>query len=130
MEHIETFVTATVHTSPKGARFIRARFQAGNAEWLTSFNPKGIATVEWTQRVSKTTGARRTQTRFPVLVSFTRSSVVGSDVVAACTIKPRDFTPHEMEPADAADLAALGAAPAVPAPATPAAQDADDEPLL
>ena len=130
MEHIETFVTASVHVNKKGTRFIRVRFQAGDAEWLTAFNPKGIASVEWVQRTSRTTGKQRIQSRFPVRVDFARSSVIGSDVVAACVISPRDFTPTEMAPAAAEDLAALGAvAPIAAAPATEPEQDAD-EPLL
>ena len=107
MEHIETFVTASLHVSPKGAKFIRVRFQADGETWLTGFNPAGVASVEWVQRVSHTTGKQRIQSRFPVRVSFTRSSVVGSDVVAACELAPRDFTPVEMDAADDADISAL-----------------------
>lgn len=122
---VETFVTASVHQNEKGTQFIRVRFQAGDTAWFTAFNPKGIKDVEWVQRTSRTTGAVRTQTRFPVLVTFERDSVVGSDVVRNCVIKPREFVAQEMTAADAADLAALkctAAAPAVPA-VTEAADD-------
>lgn len=107
METIETFVTASIHTSPKGVKFIRVRFQANEAQWLTAFNPTGVAGIEWVQRVSRTTGKQRIQSRFPITVRFQRSSVVGSDVVETCELKPRDFTPQAMEAADNASLAAL-----------------------
>lgn len=122
---VETFVTATIHTNSKGTRFIRIRFQAEDNVWFTAFNPTGIKDVEWVQRVSRTTGSVRTQTRFPVLVTFERDSVVGSDVVHNCVIKPREFVAKEMEAADVADLEALkctAAAPVVPV----AAEAADD----
>ena len=129
METIETFVTASIHVSPKGIKFIRVRFQANEAQWLTAFNPAGVSSVEWVQRISRTTGNQRIQSRYPVRVSFTRSRVVGSDVVESCVIAPRDFTPVEMSPADAGDLAALAGA-AAPA-ATVAVQRAAEaeEPL-
>lgn len=129
METIETFVTASIHVSPKGIKFIRVRFQANEAQWLTAFNPAGVSSVEWVQRISRVTGKQRIQSRFPVRVSFKRSSVVGSDVVESCVIAPRDFTPTEMAAADAGDLAALAGA-AAPA-ATVAVQQAAEaeEPL-
>ena len=129
METIETFVTSSIHVSPKGVKFIRARFQVDGNTWLTAFNPKGVASVEWVQRISRTTGKQRIQSRFPVKVSFKRSSVVGSDVVESCVIAPRDFTPVEVSPADVGDLAALAGATA-PA-ATVAVQQAAEaeEPL-
>jgi len=129
MNTIETFVTASIHTSPKGAKFIVARFQVDADTWFTAFNPVGVKDIEWVQRVSKTTGKQRIQSRFPVRVSFQRSSVVGSDVVEKCTLAPRDFTPTEMAAADDADLGALTGAKgaSVALPAAPAA-DAD-EPL-
>ena len=137
METIDTFVTASIHTSPKGAKFIRVRFQANDAQWLTAFNPGGVAGIEWVQRISRTTGKQRTQSRFPVTVRFQRSSVVGSDVVETCELKPRDFTPREMAAADDASLAALegakstafGAAAPAPAPAPAPAAEPADEPL-
>ena len=123
---VETFVTATIHTNSKGTRFIRIRFQAEDNVWFTAFNPTGIKDVEWVQRVSRTTGSVRTQTRFPVLVTFERDSVVGSDVVRNCIIKPREFVAKEMEAADAADLAALGKCAAV-APVVPTVTEAADD---
>ena len=135
MMKIDTFVSATTHTkevvdgegNKTVKRFIRIRFNAGNGEWLTAFNPKGVAGVQWVQRVSRATGKTRTQTRWPVTVRFTRDSVVGSDVVKA-ELAPRDFTPTAIAAADAADLAALdGVAPvAAPVAAAPAG-DGDDE---
>ena len=113
METVETFVTLSVHEGKnaegKSVRFIRARFQVGADTFLTSFNPKGVAKLELVRRVSRTTGKVRTQTRWPVLVRFTRDSVVGSDVVAECIIEPRAFTPTAMQSAPEADLAALDA---------------------
>lgn len=130
METIETFVTASIHTSPKGVKFIRVRFQANEAQWLTAFNPQGVAGIEWVQRVSRTTGKQRIQSRFPITVRFQRSSVVGSDVVETCELKPRDFTPQAMEAADDASLAALsGAKGAAVAAATVVSAAQDDEPL-
>lgn len=119
MEKIDTFVTASVHT--KGdKRFIRVRFQVAGDQYLTAFNPKGVSTVQWVQRTSRTTGKVRTQSRWPVTVRFTRDGVVGSDVVKA-ELSPRDFTPQAIAAADAADLAALDA---VQAPVQPAAAPA------
>lgn len=113
METVETFVTLSVHEGKnadgKPVRFIRARFQVGADEYLTAFNPKGVAKLELVKRISRTTGKVRTQTRWPVLVRFTRDSVVGSDVVAECLIEPRAFTPTAMQSAPEADLAALDA---------------------
>ena len=126
MNTVETFVTASIHQNEKGVKFIRIRFQAGDNVWFTAFNPKGVKDVEWVQRTSRTTGAVRTQTRFPVLVTFERDSVVGSDVVRNCIIKPREFVAKEMEAADAADLAALGKCAAV-APVVPVAAEAADD---
>ena len=123
---VETFVTATIHTNSKGTRFIRIRFQAEDNVWFTAFNPTGIKDVEWVQRVSRTTGSVRTQSRFPVLVTFERDSVVGSDVVRNCVIKPRDFVAQEMAAADEADLEALGKCAAV-APVAPAVTEAADD---
>lgn len=124
METVETFVTLSVHEGTnavgKAVRFIRARFQVGAEEYLTAFNPKGVAKLELVKRVSRTTGKVRTQTRWPVLVRFTRDSVVGSDVVAKCELEPRAFVAAAMQSADAADLAALDA---VTAPAAKPAQD-------
>lgn len=124
MNTVETFVTLSVHegvnAEGKSVRFIRARFQVGEGEYLTAFNPKGVAKCELVKRVSRTTGKVRTQTRWPVLVRFQRDTVVGSDVVAKCELEPRPFTATAMQSADAADLAALEAV----APAAPAAQPA------
>ena len=129
METIETFVTASIHVSPKGIKFIRVRFQANEAQWLTAFNPAGVSSVEWVQRISRTTGKQRIQSRFPVKVSFKRSHVIGSDVVESCVIAPRDFTPTEMAAADAGDLAALaGSAGAAATVAVQRAAEAE-EPL-
>lgn len=133
METVETFVTLSVHegTNKDGqkVRFIRARFQVGQEEYLTAFNPTGISKCELVKRVSRTTGKVRTQTRWPVLVRFTRDTVVGSDVVAKCELEPRPFTAQAMQSADAADLAALDAIGPAPAqPAATAAQPAE-EPL-
>ena len=125
METVETFVTLSVHegTNAEGrkVRFIRARFQVGENAYLTAFNPKGVAKLELVKRVSRTTGKVRTQTRWPVLVRFTRDTVVGSDVVASCELEPRAFVATAMQSADAADLAALDA---VSAPAAQAAKPA------
>lgn len=138
MQTIETFVTLSVHegTNANGqsVRFIRARFQVGENQYLTAFNPQGVKSVELVKRVSRTTGKTRVQTRFPVLVTFERDSVVGSDVVASCKLEPRAFQPTAMASADAASLAAFdaafGAAPATPAtPATPVPAPAAEEPL-
>lgn len=124
METVETFVTLSVHegtnAAGKSVRFIRARFQVGEGEYLTAFNPKGVAKLELVKRISRTTGKVRTQTRWPVLVRFTRDSVVGSDVVAKCELEPRAFVATAMQSADSADLAALDA---VAAPAAKPAQD-------
>ena len=136
METVETFVTLSVHegtnAAGKAVRFIRARFQAGAEEYLTAFNPAGVSKVELVKRVSRTTGKTRVQTRWPVLVRFQRDTVVGSDVVARCTLEPRAFTPTAMQSADAADLAALDAAraaraakPAAPATAPAAGSEED-----
>lgn len=133
METIETFVTLSVHEAVNAegrkVRFIRARFQAGADEYLTAFNPKGVSRVELVKRVSRSTGKARTQTRWPVIVRFTRDTVVGSDVVASCSLEPRPFVAQAMQSADAADLAALdavGAPAAVPA-AVPAQAPAESE---
>ena len=125
METVETFVTLSVHEGKnaegKSVRFIRARFQVGPEEYLTAFNPKGVAKLELVKRVSRTTGKVRTQTRWPVLVRFQRDTVVGSDVCASCTLEPRAFVAQAMQSADAADLAALDAVSAPAAkPASPA----------
>lgn len=125
MEKIDTFVTASIHQKD-GNRFIRIRFQASGDTYLTAFNPKGVSTVQWVQRVSRTTGKVRTQTRWPVTVRFTRDAVVGSDVVKA-ELAPRDFTPQAIAAADAADLAALDAVQA-PVQPTAAAAQAPEEP--
>lgn len=113
METVETFVTLSVHEGTnaegKSVRFIRARFQVGPEEYLTAFNPKGVSRLELVKRVSRTTGKARVQTRWPVLVRFTRDSVVGSDVVASCELEPRAFVAQAMQSADSADLAALDA---------------------
>ena len=133
METVETFVALSVHEGKnadgKPVRFIRARFQVGPEEYLTAFNPKGVAKLELVKRVSRTTGKVRTQTRWPVLVRFTRDSVVGSDVVTKCELEPRVFTPSAMQSAPAADLAALDAvAPAAkPAQGTPPQDTAEPE---
>lgn len=125
METVETFVTLSVHegtnAAGKAVRFIRARFQVGAEEYLTAFNPAGVAKLELVKRVSRTTGKVRTQTRWPVIVRFQRDSVVGSDVVASCTLEPRAFQPSAMQSAPAADLAAIDA---VGAPAASMAQAA------
>ena len=136
METVETFVTLSVHngTNAEGrkVRFIRARFQVGENAYLTAFNPKGVAKLELVKRVSRTTGKTRVQTRWPVLVRFTRDSVVGSDVVSECVLEPRAFVAQAMQSASAADLAAFDAVapaqaakPAVPA-AAPAAEPEED----
>ena len=113
METVETFVTLSIHEGKnaegKSIRFIRARFQVGAGQYLTAFNPFGIGKIELIKRVSRTTGHTRVQSRWPVLVRFTRDSVVGSDVVSKCIIEPRAFTPTAMQSAPAADLAALDA---------------------
>ena len=134
METVETFVTLSVHEGTnaegKAVRFIRARFQVGPEEYLTAFNPAGVAKLELVKRVSRTTGKVRTQTRWPVLVRFQRDTVVGSDVVAKCELEPRAFVAAAMQAASAADLAALDAvgAPAKPA-STPAQAPAEEEDL-
>lgn len=106
MKVIETFVSASVHEKD-GKKFIRVRFQTEADKWMTAFNPQGIASVEWVQRVSKSTGNMRTQTRFPVQVSFVEPKVIGSDVCDKCIIAPRDFVPASVAQADANDLAVL-----------------------
>lgn len=134
METIETFVTLSVHEAVNAegrkVRFIRARFQAGPEEYLTAFNPAGVSRVELVKRVSRTTGKTRVQTRWPVLVRFQRDSVVGSDVVASCSLEPRAFTPAAMQSADAADLAALDAAAPAAKPAAPAQAPSEPEEAL
>ena len=114
METVETFVTLSVHegvnAEGKAVRFIRARFQAGAEEYLTAFNPKGVAKLELVKRVSRTTGKVRVQTRWPVLARFTRDTVVGSDVVTECVLEPRAFVAQAMQSAPAADLDAIAAA--------------------
>ena len=133
METVETFVTLSVHegtnAAGKAVRFIRARFQVGPEEYLTAFNPAGVSKLELVKRVSRTTGKVRTQTRWPVLVRFTRDTVVGSDVVASCSLEPRPFVAQAMQSADAADLAALDAvgAPAAAPAAAPAQAPAEPE---
>lgn len=128
METVETFVTLSVHEGKNAAgktvRFIRARFQVGAEEYLTAFNPKGVAKLELVKRVSRT-GKVRTQTCWPVLVRFQRDTVIGSDVVAACELQPRAFVVQAMQSAPAADLAAIDA---VGAPAAPKAQVPQDTP--
>ena len=133
METVETFVTLSVHEGTnaegKAVRFIRARFQVGPEEYLTAFNPAGVAKLELVKRVSRTTGKVRTQTRWPVLVRFQRDSVVGSDVVAKCELEPRAFAAQAMQSASADDLAAIDAvsAPAAkPAQASQASQASQD----
>ena len=139
METVETFVTLSVHEGTnadgKPVRFIRARFQVGENAYLKAFNPAGVAKLELVKRVSRTTGKVRVCTRWPVLVRFQRDEVIGSDVVAACTIEPRAFKPQAMQSADAADLAAFDAAapaarpaarPAVPAKAPSEPEDTED----
>ena len=134
METVETFVTLSVHEGTnaegKSVRFIRARFQVGPEEYLTAFNPAGVSKVELVKRVSRTTGKTRVQTRWPVLVRFTRDTVVGSDVVSSCKLEPRAFAAQAMQSASAADLAAFDAvAPAQaakPAAAAPAAEPEED----
>ena len=135
METVETFVTLSVHEGTnadgKSVRFIRARFQVGPEEYLKAFNPKGVAKLELVKRVSRTTGKVRTQTRWPVLVRFQRDSVVGSDVVASCSLEPRAFVPTAMQSAETADLAALDAAmPAKPAAAPAQAPSEPEEEAL
>ena len=134
METVETFVTLSVHegTNAEGrkVRFIRARFQVGGNAYLTAFNPAGVAKLELVKRVSRTTGKVRVQTRWPVLVRFTRDTVVGSDVVASCKLEPRAFVAQAMQSAPVADLAAFdevaaGATAAKPA-AKPAAEPEED----
>lgn len=132
METVETFVTLSVHegtnAAGKAVRFIRARFQTRPGEYLTAFNPKGVAKLELVKRVSRTTGKVRTQTRWPVLVRFTRDTVVGSDVVAKCELEPRAFVAQAMQSADASDLAAIDAVGAPAAkPAAPAQAPAESE---
>lgn len=136
METVETFVTLSVHegtnSAGKAVRFIRARFQTGPNEFLTAFNPAGISRIELVKRVSRTTGKTRVQSRWPVLVRFTRDSVVGSDVVAECIIEPRAFTPSAMQSAPSADLAALDAVGAIQAtkPTAPAQAPVEAEEAL
>lgn len=133
METIETFVTLSVHEAVNAegrkVRFVRARFQVGENAYLTAFNPKGVSRVELVKRVSRSTGKTRVQTRWPVIVRFTRDSVVGSDVVASCSLEPRPFVAQAMQSADAADLAALDAvgAPAAAPAAVPAQAPAESE---
>lgn len=136
METVETFVTLSVHEGKnaegKSVRFIRARFQVGAEEYLTAFNPKGVSRVELIKRVSRTTGKTRVQTRWPVLVRFTRDSVVGSDVVSECVLEPRAFVAQAMQSAPASDLAALDAvaAPAAkPSQVTVAPSEPEEEAL-
>lgn len=132
METVETFVTLSVHEGTnadgKPVRFIRARFQVGENAYLTAFNPAGVAKLELVKRVSRSTGKVRVQTRWPVLVRFTRDTVVGSDVVSKCAIEPRAFAPQAMKSADAADLAAFDAAAPAAKPAAPAQAPAPSEP--
>lgn len=139
MENVETFVALSVHkgTNADGqaVKFIRARFQVSATEWLTAFNPKGVAKLELVRRVSATTGKTRIETRWPVLVRFVRDTAIGSDVVAQCELEPRAFTPKAMQSADAADLARLaametpvGTAPDAAKPAQAPAEPAE-EPL-
>ena len=133
METVETFVTLSVHEGTnaegKSVRFIRARFQVRPDEYLTAFNPKGVAKIELVKRVSRTTGKVRTQTRWPVLVRFQRDAVVGSDVVSECVLEPRAFVATAMQSAPAADLAAIDAVGAAPTakPAAPAQAPAEPE---
>ena len=133
METVETFVTLSVHEGKnaegKSVRFIRARFQAGPEEYLTAFNPKGVAKLELVKRISRTTGKVRTQTRWPVLVRFQRDSVVGSDVVAKCELEPRAFVATAMQSADSADLAAIDAvgAPKAQVPQDTPSQDTTED---
>ena len=134
METVETFVTLSVHEGTNAAgmavRFIRARFQVGAGEYLTAFNPKGVAKLELVRRMSRTTGRMRVCTRWPVLVRFQRDSVVGSDVVAKCELEPRAFVAAAMQSANAADLAALDAVAAPAAkPAVPAQDPSEPEGL-
>lgn len=136
METVITFVTLSVHEGTnadgKHVRFIRARFQVGENAYLTAFNPAGVAELELVKRVSRYTGKVQVCTRWPVLVRFQRDEVIGSNVVAACTIEPRAFKPQAMQSADAEDLAALDAAaapaarPAVPAQAPSEPEDTED----
>lgn len=132
METTETFVTLSVHEGTnadgKPVRFIRARFQVGEDAYLTAFNPKGVAKCELVKRVSRSTGKVRTQTRWPVLVRFQRDTVIGSDVVASCTLEPRPFVAQAMQSASADDLAALDAAAAKPAPDAAKPAQAPSEP--
>ena len=138
METVETFVILSVHEGTnaegKSVRFIRARFQVGENAYLTAFNPKGVAKLELVKRISRTTGKVRVQTRWPVLVRFQRDSVVGSDVVASCSLEPRAFTPTAMQSAEPADLAALDAvsapAAAASAPASAPAAGPEEEEAL
>ena len=131
METVETFVTLSVHegtnAAGKAVRFIRARFQVGPEEYLTAFNPAGVSKVELVKRVSRTTGKTRIQSRWPVLVRFTRDTVVGSDVVAKCELEPRAFVATAMRSADASDLAALDAVAPARAAAPAAAPAAGPE---
>ena len=132
METVETFVTLSVHegtnSNGQAVRFIRARFQVGPEEYLTAFNPAGVSKVELVKRISRTTGKARVQTRWPVLVRFTRDTVVGSDVVASCELEPRAFVAQAMQSAPAADLAALDAvAPAQAAKPSQAPSEPEEE---
>ena len=135
METVETFVTLSVHKGTnadgKSVRFIRARFQVGADQFLTAFNPAGVAKLELVKRVSRTTGNVRTQTRWPVLVRFTRDTVVGSDVVTKCSIEPRAFVAQAMQSENSADLAAIDAvsAPTKPAAPTQAPSEPEEEAL-
>ena len=130
METVETFVTLSVHegtnANGKNVRFIRARFQVGEGAYLTAFNPSGVSRLELVKRVSRTTGKARVQTRWPVLVRFQRDVVIGSDVVSACALEPRAFTPQAMQSASEGDLAALDAVSA-PAQAAQAAKPSESE---
>lgn len=135
METVETFVTLSVHegtnAAGKAVRFIRARFQVGAEEYLTAFNPTGVSRLELVKRVSRATGKTRIQTRWPVIVRFTRDTVVGSDVVASCELEPRAFVAQAMQSAPAADLAAFDAvAPAKPAKPAPAVPSESEEEAL
>ena len=133
METVETFVTFSVHegvnADGKAIRFVRARFQVGENTYLTAFNPTGVSRLELVKRVSRTTGKVRVCTRWPVLVRFTRDTVVGSDVVASCELEPRAFVAQAMQSAPAADLAALDAvaAPAAKPAAKPAQAPSEPE---
>ena len=104
METLRAFVILSVHDGVNAdgekIRYIQARFQITENEWLTAFNPKGVAKCDLVKRINHTTGETEVQTRRPVIIRFQRDTVCNSNVVRRCELIQDECTSSAMQSRD------------------------------